>query len=220
MQNQRTSNSFQPSARIDDDHEWSQASLPWAPENSMAPFASTQFHPSLQTSYDPSLNSLNDGADDMSAPSYSASQFDPGYQPSYRPAPDSSTFGAYNTAIAPNFALDQPLNPPNPYMATPWDAFMHPPNTAAALPYSGANDQSTFQPTEASSFEGRDESGFASVPTGTPSLPAAYDPYRADDESSWLDPAFRNSPVDTSSANDVGYITTYPVSSGLGALTE
>ena len=222
MQNQRTSNSFQPSAQTDDDKDWSQSLVPCASQSLMPSFAANQSHASLQMSYDSSLDLLNYGPHHMSTPCYAASQFDSNCQPSYGPAPDSSNFGADDTTtLAPNFVYDQQLNPPNPGLAPRWDAFdMQPLNTAAALPYSAANDQSDFLHTGALGYQGCDEPGFVSAPTGTPNLPAPYDPYCADNQSSFLDPAFGISPVDTSSANDLECMTTCPASSSFGALTE
>lgn len=213
---------FRQTSYTDIEDDCSQDRLSWAPENSMPRFAANQFHASLQTSYDPSLNSLHYGPHHMLMPSYSASHFDPVYQPSYGPAPDSSIFRAYSTAaLAPDSAFDQQLNTQDPGPAQLWDVpAMQLPDTAVAVPYSTANDKSNFPPTETLEFQGLDQPGFASPPTGTSSLPAAYGPHRADNASSWLDPAFRLSPVDTSSANDVECMTTDPASSSLGAWTE
>ena len=192
----------------------SQALPSWAPEYLMAPFATNPFQPS----YDSNLNSFNYGPHHIPTPFYPAGQLDSGYQ-SYGPAPDSSTFGAYSTAaLAPNFAYDQQLNPPNPGLAPPWDVpAMQLPITAFALPCSTVNEQSNFPPTEDLEFRGWDQPGLASPPAGTSSLATAH---RAGNVSSWLDTAFRPSPVDTTSANDVECVTTCPASSIIAGAIE
>lgn len=184
-------------------------------------FGTNQLHASLHTSHDSGFDSSNYGAYHMSAPSYLANQSNLGYQPSYGPAPDSSTFEAYNTAaLAPNSAFDQQLILQDPGLAQLGDvSAMQLPDTAAAVPYSTANEKSIFSPTETLEFQGWDQSGFASHPTGTSSLPAAYDPHRADSWS-WLDSGSQLAAVDPALAHDLGCMTTCSASSSLGALTE
>lgn len=213
MQDQRRSTSSAPFLQTSD----SQALLPGSTQISIPPLATNPY----QSSYDSGFDSSISGAHHMS-PCYSASQFNSGFQPGYGPALDSSTFGAYNTAaLTPSSAFDQQLKTQDPGLTPVWDvSAMQLPTIAAAVPYSTANDYSTFPPTESPGFPGWGEDGSSPIPTGTSGLPAGSDAYGHDNESSWPDPPVNFPRMEPALAHDLDCMNTGPATSSLGESTR